>query len=538
MSRTKSFNYQPVLALFAAAALALLPVSGAMAQQTTQEAPLLSAPELEDLVARVALYPDELLGIVLPASTYPLQIVEASRFLDARDRDDTLEPDPEWDDAVVALLNYPEALELMNDDLDWTWQLGEAVLAQQGDILEAVEAFRDNAFLAGNLVSDERQQVARDDTGIRISTTEPDVVYVPYYDPVQVVVRHDYPALYYHDYGYPLYYYPYAASHRFNRGFFFGVSTAFAISWRHRYLHLHYYDHFGHPFYGRQFVSRNYFRFRSNRDYRLFAGNRRFNHRGNLFRWYPGRSFGNRPRVNRYSANNNRRTLRYANQGNVNRTQQRANRRARNERRNYRTFDNVVDRRANRANGERIARRQGERNAADNNRRRTAQQSQRATANRADRNRVADSRARRSQDGAVTRQNNSQRARYTTDRSATNQTRQRNTNRAANNRQPSKERYQRADRQPVKQYATPQRSQANAQPARSTRQTQQRVQRERPARQTQQRAQRQSSARQSQSRQRSSSSNRSTSQRSNRSSSRSSGSSNRGSRQGQRSRSR
>ncbi|HEY7672871.1 MAG TPA: DUF3300 domain-containing protein, partial [Gammaproteobacteria bacterium] len=68
----------------------------------------LTPAELEKLVGPVALYPDDLLAIVLPASTYPLQIVQAARFLEDRANDTTLEPNPEWDESVVALLNYPE----------------------------------------------------------------------------------------------------------------------------------------------------------------------------------------------------------------------------------------------------------------------------------------------------------------------------------------------------------------------------------------------------------------------------------------------
>jgi hypothetical protein len=91
---------------------------------------LLNSTALEELVGRVALYPDELIAIVLPASTYPLQIVQAARYLEAHESDPTLEPSAEWDDSIIALLNYPEAIELLNTDLDWTWQLGEAVINQ------------------------------------------------------------------------------------------------------------------------------------------------------------------------------------------------------------------------------------------------------------------------------------------------------------------------------------------------------------------------------------------------------------------------
>ena len=115
--------------------------------------PLLSHADLQELVGPIALYPDDLLAIVLPASAYPLQIVEAARFLKALESDPGLTPDEDWDDAVVALLNYPEILALLNEDLDWTLQLGDAVVAQQADVVAAVETFRDRAYAAGNFES-------------------------------------------------------------------------------------------------------------------------------------------------------------------------------------------------------------------------------------------------------------------------------------------------------------------------------------------------------------------------------------------------
>ena len=95
-------------------------ISGAQAPAD----PLLSSAELQDLVGPIALYPDDLLAIVLPASTYPLQLVQAQRFRDDLKNDSSLQPEESWDDSIVALLNYPEAVELLNDDLDCTWRLG------------------------------------------------------------------------------------------------------------------------------------------------------------------------------------------------------------------------------------------------------------------------------------------------------------------------------------------------------------------------------------------------------------------------------
>ncbi len=126
-----------------------------------EDIPLLSSVDLEELVGPIALYPDDLLAIVLPAAAYPLQIVDAARFLEALEDDPSLEPDPDWDDSVVALTNYPEVIELLNDDIDWTWRLGEAVVSQQADVVAAIETFRDRAYAAGNLKSDSYQNVSR-----------------------------------------------------------------------------------------------------------------------------------------------------------------------------------------------------------------------------------------------------------------------------------------------------------------------------------------------------------------------------------------
>ena len=81
---------------------------------------ILSSSDLEVLVGPIALYPDDLLAIVLPASTYPLEIVQAARFLEQLESDSSLEPNDDWDDSVVALLNYPEVVRMMDEDIDWT----------------------------------------------------------------------------------------------------------------------------------------------------------------------------------------------------------------------------------------------------------------------------------------------------------------------------------------------------------------------------------------------------------------------------------
>jgi hypothetical protein len=217
-----------------------------------------SAAELADLVGPVALYPDDLLAIVLPASTYPLEIVKAARFLDALDQDASLEPDEAWDDAVVALLNYPEVVRMMNEDIDWTWQLGEAVISQQDDVIAAVEAFRDRAYAAGNLASDGHQKVSHEDGVIQIVPVSEEIIHVPYYEPAEVIVRQSRPVYYYYPDPYPVYYYPYPVGYRFHARRFWGVTTAFTIGWPNRYLHVHHPSYWGHPYYGRYYFGHYY----------------------------------------------------------------------------------------------------------------------------------------------------------------------------------------------------------------------------------------------------------------------------------------
>ncbi len=215
--------------------------------------PHLDALELEKLVGPVALYPDDLLAIVLPASAYPLQIAAAARFLESLEENPNLQPPEDWDDSVVALINYPEIVELLNNDLDWTYQLGEAVVSQQADVISAIESFRDRAYAAGNLKSDDYQTVSRASGTIEISPAEDDAIYVPYYEPERVVTYQVRPAYYYYPRPRPVYYYPYAADHYFDRGFFWGVTTAFSIGWVTDSLHVHHHSYRSHPYYGRSY---------------------------------------------------------------------------------------------------------------------------------------------------------------------------------------------------------------------------------------------------------------------------------------------
>ncbi len=160
-----------------------------------QTAPLLSRDQLNNLVAPVALYPDPVLSTVLAASTYPLEIVEVQQWLQ---QNGNLKGAPlmdaakqqNWDPSVQALVAFPDALRLLSNDIRWTTDLGNAFLAQQADVMSAVQEMRARARANGKLTTTP-QQVVRMDTqdgqsAIEIQPANPQVVYVPVYQPAYV----------------------------------------------------------------------------------------------------------------------------------------------------------------------------------------------------------------------------------------------------------------------------------------------------------------------------------------------------------------
>lgn len=206
------------------------PASAAAQSPATDTASdLLSEDELEVLVARIALYPDELVALISAASLYPLQIVEASRFLDERAKNDKLEPKSSWDGSIISLLNYPQIVKMMSDDLDWTQSLAAALGAQQKDVLVAIQQLRAEAQAAGIIKSDDKIQVVEENDSIVIKPAKPDVVYIPQYPPEMLYVP-DYqpvPISYYPD-PYPIYYSPGAT---FFAGVVTGVIWGAVIDW-------------------------------------------------------------------------------------------------------------------------------------------------------------------------------------------------------------------------------------------------------------------------------------------------------------------
>jgi hypothetical protein len=216
-----------------ALALAMLLSTTAFAQApaaTGGAAQVLPGAELEKLVGPIALYPDDLVAIILPASTSPLQIVQADRWLEKRKSDPKLPIDDKWDDPVKSLLNYPDIVKTMSSDLDWTSALGEAVVTDQAAVLEAVQVFRRKAKAAGNLKTDDKQVVKTQQETIFIEPANPQVIYVPQYNPSTVVVYSAAPVYGYYPAPYPAYYYPYAPGAALAAGVVWGAAIGAAWS--------------------------------------------------------------------------------------------------------------------------------------------------------------------------------------------------------------------------------------------------------------------------------------------------------------------
>jgi hypothetical protein len=164
-------------------------------------APKRSAADLEKLVAPIALYPDPLIATILPASVYPLEIVQAARFVANTNNLAKLDEQP-WDDSVKAVARIPDALKKLNDEISWTIELGEAFLAQDKDILDAIQAMRTKAQKAGTLQTTaqqlvvvtnmviektvEEKVVVVTNTVVQIQPSSSSVVYVPSYNPTTV----------------------------------------------------------------------------------------------------------------------------------------------------------------------------------------------------------------------------------------------------------------------------------------------------------------------------------------------------------------
>src|SRR5215471_13880655 len=199
----------------------LSPFSASAQSQPPQTSPpaasgdqLLKPEELDALVAPIALYPDNLLALVLMASTYPLEVIQADRWATQNKnlKADQLKTEVDkqtWDDSVKSLVATPDVLSMMSQKLDWTQKLGDAVLAQQPDVMDAIQRLRTKADNNKKLTTTKQQKVTKSQEGgkqyIAIEPTDPETIYVPYYDPGVVYGAWDYPAYPPYYFGYPGY---------------------------------------------------------------------------------------------------------------------------------------------------------------------------------------------------------------------------------------------------------------------------------------------------------------------------------------------
>jgi len=221
----------------------------------------LTTQQLQELVAPIALYPDALVAQILAASAYPTQIVEAERFLQqnpnlkGKELGDAVNQQ-DWDPSVKALTQFPSVLANMDKDLSWTSELGDANINQQADVMNAIQYMRHQAQKAGHLQTTPQQTVTDQGDDIDIAPANPDVVYVPEYDPALV-------------YGHPVGlwpgFYPWwgVGGPFISFGVGFGIGPFFGFGWGWPHWGFDWYHHGliwgGHPyaFHSHAFYDRN-----------------------------------------------------------------------------------------------------------------------------------------------------------------------------------------------------------------------------------------------------------------------------------------
>lgn len=232
MGTSVQFSGQPphrVLAIACAVALLVPAYSSTYAQQDQP----LAADQLDSLVAPVALYPDPLLAQTLAASTYPLEVIQLQQWMANNSylRDQALagavEKQP-WDPSVQALATFPDVVKLLSDNIAWMTDLGNAFLAQQGDVMDAVQRMRARAQSNGNLNTTPEQTVQMQtveggEQAIVIEPANPEMLYVPAYDPTVVYGSSAY--------AYPTLYYASPAYYRAGGALAFGAGVALGAAW-------------------------------------------------------------------------------------------------------------------------------------------------------------------------------------------------------------------------------------------------------------------------------------------------------------------
>ncbi|MBI5766443.1 MAG: DUF3300 domain-containing protein [Verrucomicrobia bacterium] len=147
-----------------------------------------TAEELETLLGPIALYPDALIALLLPAAAAPVDIVLAARYLKEGGEPNNTGARA-WDESVKSLAHYPDVVKWMDENIEWTKQVGEAFLNQPDDVMKAIQRLRERAHAAGTLVSTPQQTVAWDSGVVTIVPAQPDVIYVPRYEPDYVFIN-------------------------------------------------------------------------------------------------------------------------------------------------------------------------------------------------------------------------------------------------------------------------------------------------------------------------------------------------------------
>ena len=208
----------PVLSLLLG--LTLLVASNARAEEIDVNAPL-NPQQVDQLLGPIALYPDALVAIILPAAASPADIVLAQRYLSTGGDPDTIDDQP-WNESVRALARYPMLIKWMDENLTWTQQLGATFLYQPDEVMNSVQRLRVRAKANGTLTSTPQQKLLLDGDDIQIVPAQPDVIYVPYYDPNLVYGQASY-------YGGP----PYVT---FGLGLPVGFWLSYDFNWRTRVI--------------------------------------------------------------------------------------------------------------------------------------------------------------------------------------------------------------------------------------------------------------------------------------------------------------
>jgi hypothetical protein len=247
----------PLLSVALFPALLVAPVAAQQTASAGSTVQSFSQAELDAMLAPIALYPDTVLSHVLIASTYPLEIIKANRWVEEHPRysaEEALEQveDMDWDPSVKALVPFPLLLERMSDDIDWTQRLGDAFLGQEAQLMTSIQTLRNKAYASGNLDKQQHIKVVREEKTIIIESASPQVVYLPYYDP-QIVYGpwwwRSYPPVYWHvPVGYAV-----------HRGFSWGVGIQIApgfyfssFHWpRRQIVVIDHHHHWRDPYYYR-----------------------------------------------------------------------------------------------------------------------------------------------------------------------------------------------------------------------------------------------------------------------------------------------